>query len=85
MRDALLGRLPRHSDYRGQGISELLLSDALKQAYTMSRQIASLAVIVDVKDELAIQFYKRYGFEPFANASDRLYLRIDTIGKLYGG
>ncbi len=81
----LLGRLARHSNFRGQGIGELLLTDALKRAYTMSRQIASLAVIVDAKDKRAVEFYRDFGFEPFVDATDKLYLRMDTIGKLYGG
>ena len=80
----LLGRLARHSDFRGQGIGELLLTDALKRAYTLSRQIASLAVIVDAKDERAVKFYREFGFERFIDAADKLYLRMDTIGKLYG-
>lgn len=81
----LLGRLARHSDFRGQGIGELLLNDALKRAYTISRQIGSLAVIVDAKDERAVKFYQSFGFEPFVDATDKLYLRMDTIGKLYDG
>ena len=81
----LLGRLARHSNFRGQGIGELLLIDALKRAYTLSRQIASLAVIVHAKDERAVKFYREFGFESFVDAADKLYLRMDTIGKLYGG
>ncbi len=81
----LLGRLARHSDFRGQGIGDLLLADALKRAYTTSRQIGSLAVIVDAKDERAVKFYRGFGFEPFVDAADKLFLRMDTIGKLYGG
>jgi hypothetical protein len=43
----------------------LLLLDALKRAYTLSKQIAWLAVVVDAKDERAVRFYKDFGFEPF--------------------
>jgi GNAT superfamily N-acetyltransferase len=78
----LLGRLARHSAFRGQGIGELLLLDALKRAYTLSKQIASLAVVVDAKDERAVRFYKDFGFEPFPDSPDRLFMRMDTIAKL---
>jgi GNAT superfamily N-acetyltransferase len=78
----LLGRLARHSAFRGQGIGELLLLDALKRAYTLSKQIASLAVVVDAKDERAVRFYKDFGFEPFPDSPDRLFIRMDTIAKL---
>lgn len=80
----LLGRLARHSAFRGQGIGELLLADALKRAYGISKQIASLAVIVDAKDERAARFYLGYGFLPFQDSTNRLFLRMDTIGQLYG-
>jgi GNAT superfamily N-acetyltransferase len=50
----------RNSAFRGQDIGELLLLDALKRAYTLSKQIASLAVVVDAKHERAVRFYKDF-------------------------
>ena len=79
----LLGRLARHSAHRGGGIGRLLLLDALKRAYTLSKQIASLAVIVDAKDERASQFYRDYDFTPFPDSPQRLFLRMETIAQLY--
>ena len=46
----LIGRLARDLSFRGQGIGELLLTDALTVALAMSRKIASAAVVVDAKD-----------------------------------
>src|SRR5277367_2576412 len=41
----LVGRLARDLAFRGQGIGELLFVDALKRSLTMSKQIASAAVV----------------------------------------
>jgi predicted GNAT family N-acyltransferase len=79
----LLGRLARHSAFRGQGVGELLLVDALKRAYKMSKQIASLAVIVDAKDDRAVRFYSDFGFVSFRESVNRLFLRMDTISQMY--
>ncbi len=58
----LIGRLARDLSFRGQGIGELLLVDALKMALAMSRKIASAAVMVDAKDDKAHRFYTEFGF-----------------------
>ena len=47
----LIGRLARDLVYKGQGVGELLLVDALQKSLYMSRNIASAAVVVDAKDE----------------------------------
>ncbi|HUY80802.1 MAG TPA: GNAT family N-acetyltransferase [Acidobacteriaceae bacterium] len=81
----LLGRLARDLTYRGKGIGELLLADALKRALVMSRQIASAAVVVDAKDQKAHRFYKDFGFIPFPESEKRLFLPMATIEQLYPG
>lgn len=79
----LLGRLARDLNYRGRGIGELLLIDALKRSLLMSRQIASAAVVVDAKDEKAYKFYESFGFIPFPESEKRLFLPMATIEQLY--
>ena len=81
----LLGRLARDLTYRGKGVGELLLADALKRALVMSRQIASAAVVVDAKDQKAHRFYKDFGFIPFPESEKRLFLPMATIEQLYPG
>ncbi len=49
----------------------------------MSKQIALLAVIVHAKDDRASRFYSDYGFVPFPESPNRLFLRMDIIGQLY--
>jgi predicted GNAT family N-acyltransferase len=57
----LVGRLASDLSFRAQGIGELLLADALKISLVMSRKIASIAVLVDAKDESAHRFYSGFG------------------------
>lgn len=81
----LLGRLARDLTYKGKGVGELLLADALKRSLTMSRQIASAAVVVDAKDQKAHKFYRDFGFIPFPESEKRLFLPMATIEQLYPG
>jgi len=60
----LLGRLARALAFKGQGIGDLLMVDALKRSYENSSVIGSVAVVVDPKDEPAAQFYGTFGFQP---------------------
>jgi predicted GNAT family N-acyltransferase len=80
----LLGRLARSLDFKGQRVGELLLMSALKQALAHSRRIASMAVVVDAKDELAKTFYKKYGFLELPDHPNRLFLPMKTVGDMFG-
>lgn len=60
----LLGRLARALPFKGQGIGDLLMVDALKRAYENSSVIGSVAVVVDPKDDHAATFYGTFGFQP---------------------
>ena len=66
----LLGRLARDERYPGTG--SLLLIDALTRAHKQSEQIASLAVVADAKDELALRFYRKFGFAALDGHSNRV-------------
>lgn len=79
----LIGRLARDLSFRGQGVGELLLIDALKRALKSSKQIASAAVIVDAKDENARRLYSDFGFIGFPETVNRLFLPMQTIEELY--
>jgi GNAT superfamily N-acetyltransferase len=79
----LLGRLARSLAFNGQGIGELLLMHALKQALDQSKIIASVAVVTDAKDERARNFYKKYGFVELPDHPNRLFLPIKTIEQMF--
>lgn len=81
----LLGRLAVDQSCKGKGYGELLLLDALKRAWSISQQVASFAMVVDVlevePDPLA--FYVRYGFEPLPTQPRRLLLPLRTCDQLF--
>lgn len=79
----LIGRLARDLAFRGQGVGELLLVDALKRALEASARIASAAVLVDAKDNNAHRFYARFGFVEFPETVKRLFLPMQTIETLF--
>ena len=79
----LLGRLARSDQFRGVGLGELLLLGALKRALEHSRQIASVAVVVDAKDERAVEFYRSYGFVELPEHPNRLFIPMQTIEELF--
>jgi predicted GNAT family N-acyltransferase len=79
-----IGRLARSLEFRGQGIGELLLFDALNRSVRHSRSVASMAVVVDAKDEQASAFYKKFGFVELPDHEHRLFLPMLTIAKMFG-
>ena len=79
----LLGRLARSKEFKGAGLGEILLMGALEKALLHSRNIASLAVIVDAKDEKARNFYLSYGFIDLPDHPNRLFMLMPTIEQLF--
>ena len=79
----LIGRLARDLAFKGKGVGDLLLADALKRSLESSQQIASAAVIVDAKDAKAHRFYADFGFIAFPESTKRLFLPMQTVEKLY--
>jgi predicted GNAT family N-acyltransferase len=79
----LLGRLARNKQFKGSGLGELLLMGALKRALEHSRNIASVAVVVDAIDENARAFYRRYGFIDIPNHPNRLFLPMKTVAQIF--
>ena len=80
---SLLGRLARGKEFKGKGIGELLLMDALKRALQLSLHIASIAVVVDAIDENARRFYQRYGFIDVPDCPNRLFIPMQSVAELF--
>lgn len=78
----LLGRLAIDHRFQNQGIGKLLLIDALKRSYEISKSIGSFAVVVDPIDEDAEKFYERYGFIKLPD-SGKMFLPTNTIKSLF--
>jgi GNAT superfamily N-acetyltransferase len=79
----LLGRLAVDRRYRGQGIGEFHLMDALRRAWAQSAEIAAAAVVVDAIDAGAAKFYQHFGFVAFPSIAGRLFLSMKTVAALF--
>lgn len=75
----LIARLARDLSFRGQGVGEELLMDALLRAVSVAEIVAVFAVIVKAKNEKAHDFYQRYGFIPLQDYTDSLFLPIEEV------
>lgn len=80
----LLGRLAISQNYQGQGIGETLLIDALKRSYSVSKEVGSMAVIVDPLDKDAVRFYEKYEFIALPDSA-KMFLPMATVAKLFSG
>jgi len=74
----LLGRLAIDKHYKGKGLGEYLLIDALNQCVELSEKVGTLAVIVDPIDQNAESFYDRYQFINLPDSS-RMFIPIKTV------
>ena len=79
----LLGRLAVDVRFRGQGLGEYLLMDALRRSWTLSREIAAMAVLVDAKNEAAASFYESYEFRRLPGQQERLFLPMAMLDRLF--
>jgi ribosomal protein S18 acetylase RimI-like enzyme len=80
---AMLGRLAIAEKYKGQGLGEHLLLDAMKRSLDQSRVMGLFALFVDAKDDNAADFYRRYEFIPLPTNPLRLFLPMKTIADLF--
>lgn len=78
-----IGRLAIDVRFRGKGLGERLLMDALKRASGLYEQTGIFVVVVDARYEPAGEFYERYGFIRFLDRPGSLVLPIATIIKAF--
>ena len=78
----LLGRLAIDRNYKGSGLGEHLLLDALKKSHEVAfSQVGAMAVIVDPLDAEAEAFYSKYDFMKLD--SGKMFLTMHTISRLF--
>jgi predicted N-acetyltransferase YhbS len=78
----LLGPMGIEKTLQGQGLGELLLTDALCKTWQASTFVSSWAVVVDAK-EGARDFYIKHEFTPFATQPNRLFLLMKKINLMF--
>ncbi|MCX5949431.1 MAG: GNAT family N-acetyltransferase, partial [Cyanobacteria bacterium] len=71
-----MGRLARALRWRGEGIGALLIGLAVERALQARQSVGGYALIVDAKGEKAANFYLRYGFQPYLDTPNSLYLPL---------
>ena len=77
----LIGRLARDQSLKARGVGAILLADALHVALEASKTIASVAVLVEAKDEKARRFYSGFGFVSFPETVNRLFIPMKTVAE----
>lgn len=71
-----LGRLAVSRDFQGKGLGSLLLANALERVSLVRQQAGVVGLFVDAIDDTAAAFYRRFGFESFADEPLRLFLPV---------
>ena len=70
-----LGRLATSSSHQRRGIGEFMLFDAIDRVSRIATEVGGVGMVVDAKPT-ALDFYRRYGFEPMADHPRHLFLPI---------
>jgi ribosomal protein S18 acetylase RimI-like enzyme len=78
-----IGRLAVDQRYQGRGLGKALLADAAMKAMTAAP--ASFALLVDAKDDQAVNFYKHHGFRQLGGLPKVLFLPLATAEKVLFG
>lgn len=78
----LLGRLAVNEVHQRQGFGALLLIDAILNAINSSDLVPKPMIIVDAKNEYARNFYVSFGFSPFPNNLNKLFMLQDEAKKM---
>jgi len=78
----LLGRLAIDTKFQGKGFGKILLIDALKRSYIISKAIGSFAIVVDPIDKEAERFYEKYDFIKLPD-SEKMFIAIKTLKELF--
>lgn len=75
-----IGRLAVDTRFRDQGFGRLLLWDATMRA--LRAEQANFTLLVDAKDDAAVEFYRHYGFVSFVTVPRVLFLPLATAVKI---
>ena len=79
----LIARLAVDRRYTGKGFGAWLLVDALKKLLSASDAVAFPIVVVDAKEGLS-EFYEKFGFIPFRDQKNKLFISVADIRASFG-
>jgi ribosomal protein S18 acetylase RimI-like enzyme len=72
----LIGSLGRHQDFRGLGLGEALLFDAIRTV--AKAPIGAHAIFADAIDDDEVAYYEKFGFTRLTGRPQTLYLPVAT-------
>jgi GNAT superfamily N-acetyltransferase len=75
---ALIGRLARDLRWRGKGVGEILVADALGRVLEAAARMGIYAIVAEAKNQAAAAFYRSFGFRPQVSRPNRLFLPLAT-------
>lgn len=78
----LLARIAIDTKFQGKGLGKILLIDALRRSYEISKDIGSFAVVVDPMDKEAELFYEKYDFIKLPD-SKKMFITTKTLKELF--
>lgn len=78
-----LARLAVDSRFRGQGLGQVLLVDAMEKVVRVAELSGCIGLIVDAKDDRAAGFYLDFGFRQAPENGLLLFLPLPEIQKLF--
>jgi ribosomal protein S18 acetylase RimI-like enzyme len=76
---AKVGRLAVSSKYKRIGIGRRLLVFAMEQAVIVHKSFGLTGMLVDAKDDRAMDYYKQFGFISLPDHPHTLFLPMQTI------
>jgi ribosomal protein S18 acetylase RimI-like enzyme len=72
----LLARLAVDNREQGKGLGKALLKDAILRTMQAAEIAGLKLLVVHAKDEIAVEFYRKFGFEQILNEPFQLFLPI---------
>ena len=78
-----IGRLAVDLKFQGRGLGGSMLVDALSRVLVSPPAV--FALLVDAKDDHAVEFYRHYLFLPLENQPRTLFLPVATAEKMFLG
>jgi GNAT superfamily N-acetyltransferase len=79
---ARVGRLAVEQAFHGRKLGAALLADAALRA--AQSEVAVYALIVDVKDDVAAEFYRHHGFDPIGGNARQLFVPLQRFNRASG-
>ena len=75
----MIGRLAVDKYYKGKGYGGITLAEALKQIRAISKITGIKVVLVDALNDIAVSFYKAYGFDELDDDKMKLFMKVSGV------